>query len=146
MPISTNRYQLYLGKLKENYKPAVKIEWLNADDTVQTEITNYYIDMSGTLSVNMKNGCRRTCDISLDNSNGQFNITAENLWYGRKIRLWTGVYLDDGTPYYVPQGIFYITSVNEIRDPGKRTITIQCTDKWAFLDGSLWGYLDGKLS
>lgn len=143
MPTSTNRYQLYLGKLKGNYKPAVKIEWLNADDTVQTEITNYYIDMSGTLSVNMNNGCRRTCDISLDNSNGQFNITVENIWYGRKIRLWAGVYLDDGTPYYVPQGIFYITSVSEIRNPNQRTITMQCTDKWAFLDGSLWGYLDG---
>lgn len=141
--MSDNRYQLYLNAIKTNYKPAVKIEWLNSDGTVQYEISNYYVDMSGTLSVNMNNGCRRTCDISLDNSDGRFNITVENLWYGRTIRLWMGAYLNDGTPYYIPQGVFYITSVDEIRMPNQRIVTLQCTDKWAFLDGSLWGYLDG---
>lgn len=137
------RFNKYLNKLKTNYRIAVKIDWLNDDETVRKEITNEYIDMSGTLSVNMNNGSRRTCELTLDNSTNVFDIGVNNTWYGQKIKLWMGLYLDDGTPYYTPQGVFYISSAVETRTPSTRTITFQCVDKWAYLDGSLWGYLDG---
>lgn len=137
------KYYEYINKLKGNFSPAIKIQWLNKDGSVQKEITNDYIDMSGTLSVNMNNGSRRTCDIKVDNTNGEFPIDISSVWYNQKIKIWTGLYLDDGTPYYFPQGVFYITSATETNTPTGRTVTFQCTDKWAFLDGSLYGYLDG---
>lgn len=137
------KYYEYINKLKGNFSPAIKIQWLNKDGSVQKEITNDYIDMSGTLSVNMNNGSRRTCDIKVDNTNGEFPIDISSVWYNQKIKIWTGLYLDDGTPYYFPQGVFYITSATETNTPTGRTVTLQCTDKWAFLDGSLYGYLDG---
>ena len=136
------KYYEYINKLKGNFSPAIKIQWLNKDGSVQKEITNDYIDMSGTLSVNMNNGSRRTCDIKVDNTNGEFPIDISSVWYNQKIKIWTGLYLDDGTPYYFPQGVFYITSATETNTPTGRTVTFQCTDKWAFLDGSLYGYLD----
>ena len=137
------KYYEYINKLKGNFSPAIKIQWLNKDGSVQKEITNDYIDMSGTLSVNMNNGSRRTCDIKVDNTNGEFPIDISSVWYNQKIKIWTGLYLDEGTPYYFPQGVFYITSATETNTPTGRTVTFQCTDKWAFLDGSLYGYLDG---
>lgn len=137
------KYYEYINKLKGNFSPAIKIQWLNKDNSVQKEITNEYIDMSGTLSVNMNNGTRRTCDIKVNNTNGEFPIDISSVWYNQKIKIWTGLYLDDGTPYYFPQGVFYITSATETNTPTGRTVTFQCSDKWCFLDGSLYGYLDG---
>lgn len=136
-------YSDYLKKLKTNFTPAIKIEWLNADDSVQKEITNDYINVSGTLSINLNNGTRRTCEIELDNEDGKFSTNVNNVWYAQKIKLWIGLYLDDGSPYYFPQGVFYVTSVSENNYPSKRTVTLSCVDKWSFLDGTLYGYLDG---
>jgi hypothetical protein len=138
-----SRYSEYLSKLKTNFAPAIKIDWLNADDTVQFEITNDYVDMSGTLSINMNNGTRRTCELTVDNTDGQFPVSINNVWYAQKIKLWMGLYLDDGEPYYFPQGVFYISSVSENNSPSIRTVTFQCVDKWAFLDGSLFGSIEG---
>lgn len=137
------KYRQYLGKLKTNFLPAIKIDWLNKDGTVEKEITNQYVDMSGTLSVNMNNGSRRTCEITVDNTHGEFPIQINKVWYNQKIKLWMGVYLDSGEPYYIPQGVFYISSASETNQPNKRTVSFQCVDKWSFLDGSLFGNLDG---
>ena len=39
--------------------------------------------------------------------------------------------------------MFYITNPTEIYNPSQRAIQLNCTDKWAYLDGSLFGNLDG---
>jgi hypothetical protein len=54
-----------------------------------------------------------------------------------------GVYLDDETPYYFPQGVFYITNPSDTYNPDTRTVTINGADKWAYLDGTLFGRLSG---
>lgn len=138
-----DKYSEYLALLKTNYQTAVKLEWVNNDGTAYGEITNDYVDMSGSLSVGMENGTRRTADIELDNSDGKFTVDAYNLWYGRMVKLWIGVYLSDGTPYYFPQGVFYVNIVEEVNSPASRTITLHLVDKWCFLDGTMWGNLDG---
>lgn len=137
------KYDEYFELLKTNFVPAIKIEWLNPDGTVQDEITEEYVDMSGTLTIGMENGTRRTADLTFDNSNGQFPVDANNVWYGKMIKLWCGLYLNDGTPYYFPQGVFYITSVEESNYPSSRTISFHLVDKWCMLDGTLGGNLDG---
>lgn len=138
-----NKYDQYMHKLKENFIPAVKIEWINNDGTIYGEITNDYVDMSGYLSVGMDNGTRRTADITLDNFDGKFKIDVNNIWYGKMLKLWMGLYLDDGSPYYFPQGVFYIESITESNTPSSRTITLHLIDKWCFLDGTLGGNLEG---
>ena len=138
-----DKYSEYFALLKTNYQTAVKLEWVNNDGTAYGEITNDYVDMSGSLSVGMENGTRRTADIELDNSDGKFTVDAYNLWYGRMVKLWVGLYLSDGTPYYFPQGVFYVNTVEEVNSPASRTITLHLVDKWCFLDGTMWGNLDG---
>lgn len=136
-------YNEYLKKLKTNFKPAIKLEWLNPDNSVKYEITNKYVDMSGTLSIGMENGTRRTADITLDNSDGYFSVDINNVWYGNRIKLWMGLYLDDTTPYYLPQGLFCVVSVTESNTPNNRTVTMHLVDKWCYLDGTMFGNLDG---
>lgn len=143
MPVFSDDYSEYLYTLKTNYRPAIKIEWVNNDGSSYGEITNSYVDMSGTVSVSMENGTRRTADIELDNSDGEFSVDVYNLWYGKMVKLWMGVYLSDGEPYYFPQGVFYVNSVEESNTPLQRTVSLHLIDKWCFLDGTMWGNLDG---
>lgn len=138
------RFYEYLEKLRDpHYKTAIKISWLYPDETVQKEFTNDLYDMNGNLTVNYQNGARRSCTITLSNDNGKFPVDYNNIWFGQKFQLWMGLYLDDGTPFYLPQGIFYIKNPKEVYNPNTKTLTLQGVDKWAYLDGSLFGYLRG---
>ena len=139
----SDKYSEYLYTLKTNCRYAIKLEWMNNDGTAYEEITSAYVDMSGTLSVGMENGTRRTADIQLDNSDGRFSVDIYSVWYGKMVKLWMGVYLSDGEPYYFPQGVFYVTAVEEMNAPSSRTVSLHLVDKWCFLDGTMWGNLDG---
>ena len=65
-----SRYDEYLQLLKTNFTPAIRLEWLNPDGTAYGELTNQYVDMSGTLTIGMENGTRRTATITLENRAG----------------------------------------------------------------------------
>lgn len=136
-----NRYLKYLKKLKENYKTAVKISWLNADETVQFEFTNALYNMSGSINVNLQNGARRTCTITIDNNNGKFPIDYNHIWFGQKFQIWIGIYLDEEDIFYLSQGVFCVKNPKETYNPTTNTITLQGVDKWGMLDGSLYGNL-----
>lgn len=136
-----NRYLKYLQKLKTNYKMAVKISWLNADETVQFEFTNALYNMSGSINVNLQNGARRTCTITIDNNNGKFPIDYNHIWFGQKFQIWMGVYLYEEDIFYLPQGVFCVKNPKETYNPTTNTITLQGVDKWGMLDGSLYGNL-----
>lgn len=138
------RFLEYIEKIKTGeYKPAIKICWLYPDETVKSSFTEAMYDISGTINVTYQTGTRRTCNLTINNKNGQFPIDYENIWIGQKFQIWAGVYLDDGMPYYISQGIFCVTNPAEVYNPNTKTISIQGTDKWAFLDGKLFGYLTG---
>lgn len=139
----TKNYLTYLKKLKENHKTAVKLAWINPDETVRAEFTNDIYDMSGTLSVNYQNGSRRSCTITLNNWDNKFPINYNNIWFNQKFKLWMGLYLDDATPFYIPQGVFYVTNPSTVYNPSTRTLKIQGADKWSALDGTLFGNLTG---
>lgn len=136
-------FDKYIETLNKSHNQAVKVEWLNADETVSFEFTNAIYDMNVELSVNYQNGSRRTCTITINNDNNKFPINFNNIWMGQKFKLWLGVYLDDKTPCYFPQGVFYVSNPDETYEPSTRTITLNGLDKWAYLDGTLFGKLSG---
>ena len=136
-------FQKYLDVVSGNFRKAIKVEWLNPDETVNFEFTNSLYDINVDLSVNYQNGSRRTCTLTLNNDRNRFPINFNNIWFGQKFKLWMGVYIDEQTPYYLPQGVFYISNPNEVYQPSTRTIKINGVDKWAFLDGTLHGKLPG---
>ena len=138
------RFLEYLDKIESGeYEPAVKICWLYPDETVQSSFTEAMYDISGTINVTYQSGARRSCSLVINNNKGQFPIDYNNIWIGQKFQVWAGVYLNDGTPYYISQGIFYVSNPTESYNPSTKTITIQGVDKWNFLNGSLFGYLTG---
>ena len=103
-------YSKYLEKIKNNHRFAIKVEWLNPDESVRLEFTNSLYDINIDLNVNYQKGSRRSCTLTLNNDKNKFPINFNNIWIGQKFKLWMGIYIDDETPYYFPQGVFYITN------------------------------------
>ena len=136
-------FNAYLDKIKGNVRQAIKVEWLNYDESVNFEFTNSLYDINVDLSVNYQNGSRRTCTLTLNNSNNLFPVGYNGIWVGQKFKLWMGIYLDDGTPYYIPQGVFYVSNPQDVYKPSMKTLKINGVDKWAYLDGTLHGVLSG---
>ena len=136
-------FDRYLKVIKEDFRPAIKVEWLNPDESSNFEFTNALYSIDVDLSVNYTNGSRRSCTLTLNNDRKAFPIDFDNIWIGQKFKLWMGIYLDEETPYYFPHGVFYITNPSDAYNPNTRTITINGVDKWCYLDGTLYGRLSG---
>jgi hypothetical protein len=136
-------FERYLKAINSDIRPAVKVEWLNPDETTNFEFTNHLYDISVDLNVNCQSGSRRSCTLKLNNDRNRFPVDFNGIWFGQKFKLWMGIYLDDETPFYFPQGVFYVSNPGENYEPSNRIITLNGVDKWAYLDGSLFGKLTG---
>lgn len=150
-----NKYQQYLQALKKPLNKLSKIEFLQPDNSVAFSLDNNYMRgfknkydsrafiQDGSLSVSMQNGQRRQANITLSNLDGAFNYAINKIWFGQKIRLLMGLVLPDGTEFYLPQGVFYIRDSSNIFKPSQKTASFNLVDKWAYLDGTLFGKLNG---
>ncbi|MBO5971169.1 MAG: hypothetical protein J6S14_22065, partial [Clostridia bacterium] len=149
-----NNFEEYLKALKKPFEKVVRLDFLQEDEkgvafSVGNVVANGYMTdhptnafiQSGSLNVNLQNGTRRTCTVKFGNADGKFRYAVDNLWYGTKIRLMMGLVLPDGTPFYIPQGVFLIKEPLTEWRPSERTVTFTLVDKFALLDGTLGGRL-----
>lgn len=137
------RYNAYLAMLKEDFTPYAEIEVLNPDGSTDHVIGNEFI-ADGSVNVNFNNGTRRTAQITLENTYKRKSISPNSIWFGQQYRIKAGLYLPDGTPYILPQGVFYIRDPEIGLQPSATTLSLNLTDKWAYLDGTLFGNLAGN--
>lgn len=146
-----NEFGQYLSALKGEFYKLAKIEFLQPDYTVAFALDNNpynlrsktFIQDTGSMTVNLQNGQRRVATVQLANINGEYEYSVNKLWFGQQIRLSAGLILPNGNEYYIPQGVFYIANPEEVLKPGERTVTLNLRDKWSYLDGTLFGKLDG---
>ena len=144
------KYLAYLQSIKGPFQKLCRLRFLNPDGS-----TAFFVDNNpqnrysgafiaeGSLTVNLQNGVRRTASVTLANGDGTFDYNVNNLWFGQEIALDEGLVLPDGEDYYIQQGVFLLEDPEETIQPGNRTITYRLVDKWANLDGTLWGKLEG---
>lgn len=144
-----SQYQQYLKQLREEFTKIAKLEFLNDDGTVAYVLDNNATNrrsgaflQSGTISCNKNNGKRRQASVTLVNLDDEYEYAVNHIWFGQQIRLSEGIILDDGTEYYIPQGVFVIENPQETLKPGQKTVTYNLVDKWANLDGTLFGNLE----
>ena len=134
-------------------KPLTKIEFLNPDNTVAYALDGTYkrkygypdsraFLQDGTINISLNNGQRRTASIRFENLDNAFDYAINKLWFGRRVRLLKGVTLKDGSEFYISQGIFYLNSPKTGWKPNSRTAEYSLVDKWAYLDGTLFGNLE----
>lgn len=140
----------YLNAVGEPFIKLARLEFLLPDGQVGYVIDNNPMNrrsgafiQSGTLSVNLQNGQRRTAEITLANIDGEYEFNVNKAWFGNMIRLEEGLILPSGEAFYLPQGVFYIKDPGEAVKVSERTVQWHLTDKWSYLDGTLFGNLDG---
>ena len=160
-PVSPNfatEYRSYFSSLMKPFRKLVRLEFLQPDDTVAFALggigqkfrvpgrdTRTFLQ-SGSVSVNLANGSRRKASVVLANRDGSFDYAINKLWFGQRLRISMGMRLPDGEDFYFPMGVFYVENPSALFSPGERTITLNLTDKWAYLDGSLFGNLEAAYS
>lgn len=156
MAIARNqRYLDYLNIVADPDRmvPLTKLEFLNPDNSVAYALDGNYkrgygypdsraFIQDGTLNISLNNGQRRAASVRFENLDNAFDFALNKLWFGRRVRLFKGVLLSDRTPYYIPQGVFYLNSPKTGWKPNSRTAEYQLVDKWAYLDGTLFGNLE----
>lgn len=147
------RFLDYLAALKTDFVKLARLEFLNRDGTVAFVLDNDPKNrrsgaflQSGEITCNLQNGIRRTASVTLSNLDGDYDFSVNKIWFGMQVRLSEGLLLQDGTEYYIPQGVFEIEQPNEQYKPDGNSVTYRLVDKWANLDGSLGGNLDGAYS
>lgn len=143
-------YQQYLNAVKGRFTKIAKLDFLNPDQSTAFTIDNGARNrrrgaflQEGSLSVNFQSGTRRTASVTLSNLDNEYDYNVNKLWFGQNVRLSEGLILPDGTDYYISQGVFAIKDPGETWQPGNKTITLNLVDKWSYLDGTLFGNLDG---
>lgn len=143
-------YQLYLESLRKPFQKLVRLRFLNPDGSVAFALDNDPLNAragaflsSGELHCNLQNGQRRTASVTLSNVDQRFDYNINALWFGQEVALDEGMVLPNGQEIYFQQGIFLLDTPRDELRPDERTITYNLVDKWAGLDGTLYGNLEG---
>ena len=144
-------WRAYLDTLKKGeYVKLARLEFLQPDGSVAFALDNNPNNrrsgsflQSGQLTVNLQNGQRRTATVTLANLDDEYEYNVNKVWFGQLVRLSEGLRLPNGQDFYLPQGVFYIREPEEKVLPGEKSVTYHLEDKWSYLDGKLFGNLDG---
>jgi hypothetical protein len=100
-------------------------------------------EIDGSISIQKKNGIRRTCNITLDNSTGIFTPSYDGLVsINNTLKLYTGLRVD-GVDTYNIRGTFMFGNPRMTKNNnGQKTIELECYDMFSMLDGTISGILD----
>lgn len=143
------RTQAYMATLREPFQKLCRLRFLQPDGSTAFSLDNnpqnrrsgaFIAD--GSIATNLQNGKRRTATVTLSNLDGSFDYNVNTVWFGTEIAIDEGLILPDGEEYYIQQGVFLIENPTESIRPGNRIATYNLVDKWANLDGTLFGNLE----
>lgn len=146
----SEKWAQYLNVIKGSFIKLARLDFLQPNGSVSYSLDNNPLNrrsgafiQSGTLTVNLQNGQRRSATVTLSNLDGEYDYSVNKLWFGQQVQLWMGVKLPSGEDFYISQGVFYVKDPEESFKPGLKQTTLYLVDKWAYLDGTLFGNLDG---
>ena len=143
------RTQAYMNALRQPFQKLCRLRFLQPDGSTAFSLDNnpknrrsgaFIAD--GSIATNLQNGKRRTATVMLSNLDGSFDYNVNTVWFGTEIAIDEGLILPGGEEYYIQQGVFLIENPTESIRPGDRVATYNLVDKWANLDGTLFGNLE----
>ena len=112
----------------------IKVELLDKYDNAIGYMENYLSSADGSITVNLSQGCRRSCNITVVDTDRKYIPQKDSLfWYNRKFKIYIGLQAPSGNLYWFPQGVFYTQNAST----NGREITIDGIDKYGMLNGEL---------
>ena len=120
-----------------------KINVLNFNFQIVDEISGNVLD--GNITEDANSDIRRTCNISMVVTNGQFNVQpGSQIWLSSYIQIYIGVdNLYTGQTQWFNKGIYLIDQPTYSFDPVTSTLTFQGYDLMCKMTGMRNGYLEG---
>ena len=120
-----------------------KINVLNFNFQIVDEISGNVLD--GNITEDANSDIRRTCNISMVVTNGQFNIQpGGQIWLDKYVQIYIGVdNLYNGTTQWFNKGIYLIDQPTYAFDPVTSTLTFQGYDLMCKMTGMRNGFLEG---
>ena len=144
------KLEAYYYMLRQPFIKLCRLRFLNPDYSTAFSVDNNALNKKsgafiadGTLTVNLQNGARRSLSVKFANVDEEFSYKVNKLWYGTKIALDEGLILPNGEEFYIQQGVFVLTNPEETVSPAEKSISYSLADKWANIDGTLYGNLEG---
>lgn len=126
--IRETSYVMYRVELLDHYE--------NVLSSIQDDIS---ADNTGNISINYQQGVRRSCSITMIDSDGEFTQNIVNgRFINQKFKIYIGlkdIYTDD--IYWFSQGVYCL--IDPVVDRMTRTVTMNGVDKYGFL-GAETGY------
>jgi hypothetical protein len=100
-------------------------------------------EIEGNLSIELKNGMRRTGTITLVNTDGKFTPSSDGLVsFTNRLKIYTGLRFE-GVDYYNERGVFLFGNPRMTRSSdGESIISLEVYDKFALMDGTISGTID----
>lgn len=118
-------------------KTSYRLYILNPDETVNREIPQEDIIFSeGSYSENYEDGQRRNLSIALNNSDGKYTPSVNNIWITTRFRFDVGIsstYYEN--TYWFPRGIYVLGNPTAERGSSDKKINLNLLDKFAYLEG-----------
>jgi hypothetical protein len=147
-----NDYPAYLAALKAgNFVKLARLRFLNPggdtafilDNDPMQKHSGAFIK-SGSVTVNLQNGARRSANVEIANADGEFDFKVNHVWFGTEIAVDMGLMLQDGTECWFPQGVFRVERPSETVATNGTIAHFNLIDKWAGIDGTLNGALESS--
>jgi hypothetical protein len=124
-------------------EPIIRLTLLRENENFAEDITSYVEREGGSLNINYQQGQRRSLSFTLKNEDGRFLPDIDRLWLNTKFKLELGIRFNKDDYVYNAAGVFVVSNPEATRSGAQKTIAIQCEDKFALLDGTLGGTLEG---
>ena len=147
---AVQRQRDYLRSLRRPFVKLCRLRFLNQNNTTAFALDNNRKNKrgrafiaDGNVTANLQNGQRLSATVTLENTDGAYNFDLNKIWFGQRVAIDEGLVLSNGQEYWRQTGIFVIDNPRETLSPGQNTVTYNLLDKWADLDGTLGGNLEG---
>lgn len=121
---------------RSTISPRFRISLCNPDGTFKEQIPNEDIVMGGSYSENYQNGQRRSLSFSLINDDGKYTPSINSIWVNSRIMFEIGLEVPEITGIlWFKKGIYIINSASPSRSATSKTVSVECSDKYARLEG-----------
>ncbi|MGG2091227.1 hypothetical protein AB1283_25950 [Bacillus sp. S13(2024)] len=128
---------------RQQKQVSIKLELYDSNDNFIREITqSVNKDSAGSISVDSERDIRRSFSFSLVNKNNEYTYGTDKLvWLDKRVKLYIGLKLLNGTTEYVPQGYFIVTSPSTSHDTGGSITNLTGQDKAYLYTGNLGKFI-----
>lgn len=132
-------YLKSVRRTQQNIKFKIEIvDW--TENNVLNEITEDIVDGSGGISVNYQQGVRRSFNCDIVNEDGYFTPSHKTgiLYVLTKLKVYIGLeYSVSKDVYWWEQGVFLLKNVSDAKSYDKKTVSINCVDKFGLFTNDL---------